>query len=648
MTTTDARPQSGEPSAQEIARRIDGLRHWTPFDALDADHLAWIAQRLEVSRHPSGLALMEPGQMPGHFYFIWQGMVQVEAMGRSSHNRILAELSEGGCFPIEALHEERPVFSTYRALDDVITWGLTEEDFRQLQELSPPFMAFCESRSANLLEQSRQLYRAQFSYNRADRQSLDSPLSTLVDRNTVTCLPDATMKEVVRALDESGGGTMVVLDEKGRPVGVYTLRRLVQDMSRGVYDGDRPIREVMNPQPVILSFQAMGYEAAMAMAGNGVRHVLVVDDYGHFYGILQEAQLFGLQRVGMSHIAETIQRCRDVTSLVAVAGDIRQLAHNLIDQGVGSEQLTQLISTLNDQLTARLIKNELSALAQDGATFDDLHFAWLAFGSEGRHEQTLATDQDNGIVFVAPMGQTEDQARARLHPLALRINTALDACGFTLCKGGIMASNAPCCLSLDEWKKRFSLWIDLPEPVALLNATIFFDFRPLFGHVALAHELREWLTETAQGAKRLLAMLVENAVQRSPPLGLIRDFSTDAQGCIDLKLAGITLFVDSARLLALSTGVADSATRLRLRLGGMAKRVPDTEIDAWINAFQFLQLIRLRSQHEQQRRGEMVGNLIDPYHLNAVDRKILVESLRQAGKLQKRVYAWLGAGPAAR
>lgn len=643
MTVTETDAGSGGPTAQEIAARIEGLRRWPPFDGLSADHLEWFARHLDVARHPSGHALMEPGQMPGHFYFIWQGMVRVEAMGRSRHNKVLAELAEGNCFPIEALHEERPVFSTYRAIDDVVTWGVTEENFRAFQALSAPFKAFCEGRSATLLEQARQLYRTQFAYNRSDRQSLDSPLSTIVARDAPTCAPDTAMRDVVRTLDESGSGTMVILDENRRPIGVYTLRGLVQDMSRGLYDDGRPVSEAMNPHPVILSFQSLGYEAAMAMAGNGVRHVLVTDDHGRFHGILHEAQLFGLQRVGMSHIAETIQRCRDEKSLVAVAADIRQLAHNLIDQGVGAEQLTQLISTLNDQLTARLIKNELNAMAQDGVHFDDLQFAWLAFGSEGRHEQTLSTDQDNGIVFTAPPGQSDDHVRARLRPLALRINTALDACGFTLCKGGIMASNAPCCLSLEEWKKRFSTWIDLPEPGALLNATIFFDFRPLFGAVALAHELREWLTHAAQDAKRLLALLVDNALERAPPLGLIRDFSTDANGHIDLKLSGITLFVDCARLMALATGVADSSTRLRLRHGGAAKGVPATEVDGWLKAFHFVQLIRLRSQHEQHIRGDEITNLIDPYQLNAVDRKTLVESLRQAGKLQKRVQAWLGA-----
>jgi CBS domain-containing protein len=628
---------------REVTDRMEVLRRWSPFDGLDGEHLEWFARKVQMIRHPSGQVLMEPGLMPGQFYFIRQGTIRVEAMGRSRHNKVLAELAEGNCFPIEALHEERPVFSTYRAVDDVVTLELSEEDFRSFQEMSPEFKAFCEGRSATLLEQSRQLYRAQFAYNRSDRQSLDSPLSTIVSRDAPTCPPTARMRDVVQTLDESGSGTMVVLDDSGRPVGVYTLRGLVKDMSRGRYEDERSIREVMNRHPVILPFQALGYEAAMAMAGSGVHHVLVIDDHGKFYGILHEAQLFGLQRVGMAHIAESIQRCRDEKSLVAVAADIRQLAHNLIDQGVGVEQLTQLISTLNDQLTGRLIKNEINALALEGVHFDDLTFAWLAFGSEGRHEQTLSTDQDNGIVFIAPPGQGNDQVRDRLHPLALRINTVLDACGFTLCKGGIMASNAPCCLSLDEWKKRFSTWIDLPEPGALLNATIFFDFRPLFGAVALAHELREWLTHAAQDAKRLLALLVDNALERAPPLGLIRDFSTDAHGHIDLKLSGITLFVDCARRMALATGVADSSTRLRLRHGGAAKGVPATEVDGWLKAFHFVQLIRLRSQHEQHIRGDEITNLIDPYQLNAVDRKILVESLRQAGKLQKRVQAWLGA-----
>src|SRR5690606_38616326 len=89
-------------------------------------------------------------------------------------------------------------------------------------------------------------------------------------------------------------------------------------------------------------------------------------------------------------------------------------------------------------------------------------FTWLAFGSEGRREQALLTDQDNGILFEAGSPEEAEQIRQRLLPLALRINEALDRCGFALCNGNIMASNPELCLSRQEWLRRFNGMIQSP------------------------------------------------------------------------------------------------------------------------------------------------------------------------------------------
>ena len=114
----------------------------------------------------------------------------------------------------------------------------------------------------------------------------------------------------------------------------------------------------------------------------------------------------------------------------------------------------------------------------------------MALGSEGRFEQTLKTDQDNALIFTVPQGMTADQVRAKLLPVAERINAALDLCGFPLCKGEVMASNPKWCLSLDEWKQVFGKWVDQGAPEALMHASIFFDFRALYGAQHLADDLR--------------------------------------------------------------------------------------------------------------------------------------------------------------
>ena len=179
---------------------------------------------------------------------------------------------------------------------------------------------------------------------------------------------------------------------------------------------------------------------------------------------------------------------------------------------------------------------------------------------------------------------------SRLLPFAQAVNKALDACGFPLCRGDIMAGNPQWCLSLDEWKAKFTDWIVSPTPDALLNATIFFDFRPLYGEETLAERLREWLMRVAPTNAMFLVHAAGNALTCRPPLGKIRDFVLDDSDkdfphTINLKMYGSRPFVDAARVFSLIYGVQHTNTAERLRmvggeiglvgddLGGSAERV---------------------------------------------------------------------------
>jgi CBS domain-containing protein len=378
--------------------------------------------------------------------------------------------------------------------------------------------------------------------------------------------------------------------------------------------------------------QSFAYEAALEMAKHGFRHVLVTEE-GKLTGVISEKDLFSLQRVGLRQISASIRGAATLEALKQTAHDIRQLAHNMMAQGVAAEQLTQFISALNDLLTVRIIELECAAA---GILESPLcaGFCWIALGSEGRFEQTLNTDQDNGIIFQTPQGSTPDRVREQLLPVARRINEALDACGFPLCKGNIMASNPQWCLSLAEWKDTFASWIHRGDAPVLLNATIFFDFRPLFGRRELAEELRIWLHATIKENRLFLKHMAVNALANQPPLGLVRDFVVGEEHTLDLKLNGITPFVDAARIFSLYAGVGETSTIRRLRASGAQWQIDPATLEAWIDAFLFIQLLRLRTQHEQDERNVALSNKIDPDSLNDLDRRILKEAFRQARKLQ--------------
>jgi CBS domain-containing protein len=451
-------------------------------------------------------------------------------------------------------------------------------------------------------------------------------------RAPVSCAPETALRDALRSMHDEGIGSMIVVSTEGAPLGIFTVQDVLSRVALVGGALDAPIATLMTTELVTLGPEAGAYEATLAMAAHGIHHVIVVDD-GKLAGVVSERDLLVPAESSPRVVSDGIRRARDPEALARSAGEIRRLAQRMLQAGTGSAQVTRTLSTLNDVLSRRVIELEFEASPDPG-----VRWCWISMGSEGRFEQTFSSDQDNGLVFVAPDGDAEG-ARARLLPIASRINRRLDECGFALCRGNVMASSPQCCLSVAEWKERFAGWIERAEPQALLNATIFFDFRALAGEAQLARELRAWLAPIVADDRRFLVQLTRNSLENQPPLGLVRDFvfASGAGHKLDLKVNGITPFVDAGRVFALAAGLAETNTLQRLRGAGERLGVEAAEIAAWEEACQFIQLLRLREQERQLDEGKPLDNRVDPDDLNDLDRRILKESMRQARKLQDRL-----------
>ena len=465
-----------------------------------------------------------------------------------------------------------------------------------------------------------------------EQQVLARPLGALLRKEPVVCRGTQSIREAVVLMRDRGVGSVVVVDERGSPTGVFTTRDLVASAADG--NESRPVAEAMTAAPFSLPAHAMAYEAALAMTAMGIRHVLVVDD-GKLLGVVSERDLFSLQRLGLGEITAEIRLAADVEVLAGVAAEVRKLARLLVDEGVAAEQLTTFVSVLNDRLSQRVIEIERRKRQWDG-----ISWCWLAFGSEGRYEQTFSTDQDNGIIFASHGGEPAESVRARLLPFARAVNESLDACGFPLCRGEVMASNPRLCLSAAEWQERIGGWVNNADPTALLDAAICFDFRALHGDATLAARLREWVHPVARANPAFLRLMAENALESRPPLGLLRDFATEAAPerahGVNLKLNGARPFIDAARIYALATGLAQTNTAERLRAARPSIGMGAAESEGLVRAFYVVQGLRLRVQARPAPAGGGANHL-DPDSLDDFERRVLKEAFLQARKLQSRL-----------
>lgn len=462
-----------------------------------------------------------------------------------------------------------------------------------------------------------------------------APLRSLAQGQPLVVGPETTLRETLYAISQGLQDVAAIADPaSGLPLGLITLREMLHVISFEGGDLDDPAAAHMIGAPLTIAADAPSHRAKVMMVKKRVRHLLLTEPDGRLCGIVDHADLLGLRAGGADALVESIGLARDMDAMVVVADRVRRQGAELFEAGMGVDSLSQWMSGLNDLITMRIIE-----IMEDEFDLPAVPWCWLVFGSEGRLEQTFATDQDNGILFVPPEPGAAEALREAFLPFARSVNQALDHCGFERCRGNIMAGNPQWCLSDAEWQTRFAGWLRVPEPEALLHGTIFFDFRPLYGNFEPVDRLRAWLIDAAPRHALFLRSMAELAVSTAPPIGWAGQFTYDRNRdfphTIDLKLQGARLFTDPARVWALEYGVWGTNTTERLRGADAAEGRSGADTAAEVEAFQLIQRFRVHQQLQTADRD--AANRVDPGDLNELHRLMLKEAFKQAKRLQLRL-----------
>jgi hypothetical protein len=140
------------------------------------------------------------------------------------------------------------------------------------------------------------------------------------------------------------------------------------------------------------------------------------------------------QRQSLRSLSSLIAKAVKFEELASVGLDIRRLAQRLIGEGLSATAVAKLMSHLNDAMTVRVI--ELVKADSKIMSPPTVPWAWLALGSEGRDEQTIATDQDNAI-------KTPTSGLYRLKNGALQLYNSTTGLYHTLTLAGAAGSEYP-------------------------------------------------------------------------------------------------------------------------------------------------------------------------------------------------------------
>ena len=389
------------------------LRETPPFDLLGPTLQRRAAASIEASYRRKGSVILEIGDRNDHLWLVRRGAVE-------AHDRagtLVGRYGEGESFGLQSLLTGMPVRYGITLIEDGLVWSMPRIAFDQLRGQSDAFDKFF------LRSLEERLTSALQGRTSSGQTLFMTPMGELVHRGPVSVGPETTIADCARQMANSGISSLLVRTEDGLR-GIVTDRDLRNRVLAQSRDPSRPVSEIMTSGPLTLDASSPVVEGILAMAGRGIHHLPLTGD-GEVVGMVTTRDLMSLQTQHPIYIAAQMQKQETVEGLAAICRRVPKLFELLLASGMRAEQVPKILSMISDTVTRQLVGFAEARLGPAPAPY-----AWLSFGSQAREEQSLKTDQDNGLVFA---DDAPAEAGDYFRELAGLVCDGLDACGYPYC-----------------------------------------------------------------------------------------------------------------------------------------------------------------------------------------------------------------------
>jgi CBS domain-containing protein len=606
----------------ELAEIRDFLARHAPFDTLPKATLDRLPARLEVRYFRRGSQILGIGQDTDAMFVLRSGAVDI----RDGNGDLVERAESGTSFAMSPLLQEAPSAYEFTAIEDSLALAVPAKVFLDLCADEPAAKAFFDQRHRQRMSQA--LVGSQLG-ERAGL-GLKTQARDLLRRPLEAASAAVSIREAAETMRRQGVSSLVLMDERrgttadaGRLIGIVTDRDLRNRVLAEGRDPSQPVTQIMTPDPVTGSVDALAFELLMVMVDCNIHHLPIVDG-DQVVGVVTSTDLMRLEQANPIYLVGDVHKAAALGDLVALSRRLPQVVQQLVDEAASPDDIGRVATAVGDAIGRRLLE-----LAEAELDAPPVPYCWVVLGSQARLEQGLGSDQDHALILSDDAtAEHDDYFRA----LAARVSDGLAACGYGYCTGEAMATNPKWRQSVTQWRHTYSTWFKTPDPDAVLGTGIFFDMRALYGDADLCRVVQEHVRTQARHQPAFLAHLAKRAVENQPPLGFFRGFVLERAGehvaTLNLKHKGIGPIVDLARVHALATGVAQLNTQARLRAAAAAGRLSADTAAELSGALEFIGRVRLRHQGRQVRAGREPDNYVSPEELTSFEKRHLRDAFQ--------------------
>ncbi|WP_321495323.1 DUF294 nucleotidyltransferase-like domain-containing protein [uncultured Desulfobacter sp.] len=458
---------------------------------------------------------------------------------------------------------------------------------------------------------------------------MNQPISQFV-KPIVKSNLQATVTEAASLMDRKKTNLIFIADND-KMLGVVNDSDLRKRVLAKGKDGKSLLVDVMTSPIICISNTALLYEVVLEFRKQNVSHLAVKNDNNEIIGVLSHEDILEIQHNSLSYILSEIEYAENVNELKKIYDKIPVLVNALLESGNKTELITHIITSVSDAMTNRIIT---FALEDHGKA--PCRFAFVALGSEGRKEQTIATDQDNAIIFEDVGDDNAPKIKNYFLKFAETVNNHLAHVGYELCAGEIMAKNPKYTLSLSDWKKQFTSWINTPEAQNIIDTAVFFDFRCIYGDNFFTDELRKHVNLLIDKKAIFVYHLAQTVIQYRSPLNMFGNIASDDNETFDIKkiLLPVVTFI---KVFSLQRKLFETNTLRRLETLLNQNVIQKPMYEELKQAYNFLMGLRFETQTNALTEFRKPDNTINIENLTEIEKSTLKKIFSLISDMQTKL-----------
>ena len=428
---------------------------------------------------------------------------------------------------------------------------------------------------------------------------------------------------------------IIFITQNDNIIGVVTDSDLRSRVLAKKIDPTGSIGQIMTAPVISVQDNILLYEAVLLFNKKNISHLAVKNNQLEIVGVLNNSDAQGMHRNSISFLVREVEIAENIEQIEKTTNKLPALIKALIDSGARTQNITRIITSLTDVITNRVITLAIETLGQAPCKF-----AFIAVGSEGRMEQTLATDQDNAIIFDNVDNENHDIYKTYFLELGKIVTKALDQLGFKYCNGEVMANNPRWVLSLDEWKNQFKDWINNSDPKSILEAGIFFDFRCVYGKQELTKNLQGYIFQTLDNKAVFFQHMANPILKYKSAVNLfgniIGDSKDNGNSALDIKKI-ILPIISFIRLYSLKNKITETNSILRLENLNSLNFINKTLYNDINVSYNYLMLLRFRFQANELLKKQAPDNLIKINELTDIEKTTIKKIISEISNLQTQL-----------